>query len=258
MAESNYKTVIQTGRQRSFSTHLIQGIDHINLLRKGMKAMKIQRLWMLSITSLVIVGALGWTVSATVSAKTALSPNLLVQASPEDPAQGQMRKERRRIDFSAAAAQLGTTEAELKEALGVPARPPEGDRPENRPENRPEGSRPARPSFQEAATQLGVSEEQLTQALGLTIDPQTGEPSRPRNRPDLQAAATELGVTKEQLKAALGMPDRPPTEGPQGRRGRLDIAGAATKLGVTEDQLIQALGIPARPAGDRPGDRPGN
>ena len=201
-----------------------------------MKAMRIQRLWMLSMTSLVIVGAIG----CAVSAKTAVNPNLVAQASPQNPTQS--KKPHHRIDFAAAATQLGTTEAALKEALGVPAQPPEG-------------TRPARPSLEEAATQLGVTKDQLTQALGITIDAQTGQPSRPRTRPDLQAAATQLGVTEDQLKTALGMPERSPTEGAQGRHHRFDIAGAATKLGVTEDQLIQALGIPARPDGDRPGDQ---
>lgn len=213
-----------------------------------MKAMRIQRLWAMSATSLLIVGAIG----CAVSAKTAGSPNLVAQASSQDSAQP--RKQHHRIDFSAAATQLGTTEAALKEALGVPAQSPQGDRPENR----LEVTRPARPSLEEAASQLGVTQDQLTQALGITIDPQTGRPSRPRTRPDFQAAATQLGVTEEQLKTALGMPERSTPEGAQGRRGRLDIAGAATKLNVTEEQLIQALGIPARPDGNRAGNRPSN
>ncbi|MBC1303436.1 hypothetical protein GNE12_16105, partial [Trichormus variabilis N2B] len=35
-----------------------------------------------------------------------------------------------RPDFKAAAAKLGVTEQQLKDALGVPAHPPEGNRPD--------------------------------------------------------------------------------------------------------------------------------
>ncbi|NJR65193.1 MAG: hypothetical protein HC772_07505 [Leptolyngbyaceae cyanobacterium CRU_2_3] len=208
--------------------------------------MTMRRLWILSTFSLLIIGATG----CAVSAKTTASPaNLVAQNSSQDLAQNSSQQQprepqpgerHRRIDFAAAAEELGTTETALKEALGVPAQP-EGS--ERRPHDRP------RPNLQEAATQLGVTEEQLTQAFGITIDPQTGEPSRPRTRPNFQAVAAQLGVTEDQLKQALGMPDqsgngdRNGAGRPEGRRSPLDITGAATKLGVTEDQLVRALGI---------------
>ncbi|MBC1303185.1 hypothetical protein GNE12_14815, partial [Trichormus variabilis N2B] len=50
-----------------------------------------------------------------------------------------------RPDFKAAAAKLGVTEQQLKDALGVPAKPPG------------EGQRPPRPDFKAAAAKLGVT-----------------------------------------------------------------------------------------------------
>lgn len=201
-----------------------------------MKTIKFRRLGLLS-AALLMVGSIGYAVSAQSSP---IQGDRIAQSSPTDASpnssEGQRQSGRRpRIDFAAAATQLGTTEAELKEALGLPAQPPEGDRPER-----------MRPNLQEAATTLGVTEDQLLQALGITIDPATGRPSRSGERPDLQAAATQLGVTEEQLKAALGHPgQRANGDRPEGRP-RMDIPGAAAKLGVTEDQLIQALGLPDR------------
>ncbi|HIK56365.1 MAG TPA: hypothetical protein IGS37_14535 [Synechococcales cyanobacterium M55_K2018_004] len=149
----------------------------------------------------------------------------------------------RRIDFAAAAARLGTTEANLRQALGLPAQPlAEGDRP-----NR--GARMTE-RLQQAAAQLNVSEERLRQALGITLDPQTGQLVRPTTRPNLQTAAAQLGVTEEQLRNALGRPGG--ERHGEGRRPRLDIRGAATRLGLTEQQLLDALGIQRRPMYNQP------
>jgi hypothetical protein len=82
-----------------------------------------------------------------------------------------------RIDFAAAAKQLGTTEAQLIEALGLPAKPPEPPSDNN---NRPLYPPPPPPlDIRGAAKKLGVTEAQLIQILGI--------PSRPpgdRNIPD--------------------------------------------------------------------------
>ncbi|MEO1095848.1 MAG: hypothetical protein AAFX01_13215 [Cyanobacteria bacterium J06638_28] len=172
----------------------------------------------LSVASACLLGAVGYAnISNATSAATLVAQN----ASPE---QGQRQGRHHRIDFAAAATELGTTEAELKTALGLPENPPERQRPD----------------LAAAATQLGVTETQLQTALGITI-----ETVRPRTRPDLTAVAADLGVTEAALREALGKP-----EGEGGRQGgrrrpRLDIAGAANQLGVTEDALIEALGIPA-------------
>lgn len=76
------------------------------------------------------------------------------------PPDGQHRPPR--IDFAAAAAKLGVTEAQLKDALGVPANPPN-------PSDR--NQRPPRPDFAAAATKLGVTEAQLKDALGVPANP---------------------------------------------------------------------------------------
>lgn len=197
-----------------------------------------QRLWLLSAASMLLLGAIAHPAQASVSPLTQpgteTAPLLLAQRQrpePSGPAGQQQGRPRRRIDFAAAAARLGTTEANLREALGLPAQP------------RTPGDRANR--LREAADQLNVSEERLRQALGITLDPQTGQPVRPRTRPNLPAAATQLGVTETQLRTALGLPE--PGEGRRSRP-RLDIQGAASRLGVTEQQLREALGIPARPA----------
>ncbi|MEB3164059.1 MAG: hypothetical protein VKK80_12580 [Prochlorothrix sp.] len=124
-----------------------------------------------------------------------------------------------RLDLAGAAATLGTTEAALKEALGV--------------------AEPPRPNFASAASQLGISEAQLYQAMGIPLDAETGEPLPPQTRPDLNAAAGQLGITRDQLIEALGLPLGPPP--------RPDFAAAARQLGVTEAQLIEALGVPPHP-----------
>lgn len=166
----------------------------------------------------------------------------LAQASSQ-PQRGQGRQ-RPRIDFAAAAARLNTTEAELKEALGLPAQRPgnTGNWRENR----------RRPDLQTAAAQLGVSEAQLRQALQTMRTAQPRQPGERRSRPSLQPVATQLGVTEAALRQALSLPE--PGAGwnrPMGNRRRLDIQGAATRLGVTEQQVIDALNLQAFQWGDR-------
>jgi hypothetical protein len=91
--------------------------------------------------------------------------------APNSPPDGQHKPPR--IDFAAAAAKLGVTEAQLKDALGVPANPPS-------PSDR--NQRPPRPNFNDAAKKLGVTEQQLTDALGIPPHPPDGD--RPANPPD--------------------------------------------------------------------------
>lgn len=172
--------------------------------------------------SVIGLGAIG----VAVDKATADAPDAIAQATPATPPEG--GRPHRRIDFAAAASQLGTTEPELRTALGLPAQPPE---------------RP-RPNLPAAASTLGVTEEQLRTALGITIDPQTNRPVPSQTRPNLETAAAQLNVTEEQLRTALGIPDRSPT-GERPARPQLDIAGAATRLGVTQEQVIRALGIEA-------------
>jgi hypothetical protein len=90
---------------------------------------------------------------------TAITQN----AAPFSP-DGQ-RPQRPQIDFAAAAATLNVSEAELREALGVP-------------ENAPTDAqgRPPRPDIQGAAAELGVTEQQLVEALGLPLRRGCGEP----------------------------------------------------------------------------------
>lgn len=203
--------------------------------------MAIQRLLMVS-TAALLLGAMSCSAGNAISANPASGEARVAQASPNsspDSAPSGMgdrggRHSHPRIDWAAAAAKLGTTETELREALGLPVQMRERQR----------------PNLQAAAAQLNVTEAQLQQALGITIDPQTGQPAPPRTRPNLETAAQQLGVTEDQLKTALGFPERGErSEGnrQRGERPRLDIAGAATKLGVTEQQIVDALGLPARP-----------
>ena len=74
-----------------------------------------------------------------------------------------------RPDFAAAATKLGVSEQQLKDALGVPANPPGGDR----------NQRPPRPDFAAAATKLGVTEQQLKDALGVPPHPPGGDRPNP-------------------------------------------------------------------------------
>jgi len=69
-----------------------------------------------------------------------------------------------RLDLAGAAATLGTTEAALQEALGLPLGPP------------------PRPDFAAAARQLGVTEAQLIEALG--VPPHPGASQGQHQRPE--------------------------------------------------------------------------
>ena len=97
-----------------------------------------------------------------------------------------------RPDFADVAAQLGITEEELINALGVPSGGPnirqQGQGPDG--QNRP------RIDLAAAASELGVTEEALKTALG----------ERGQGPPDFAAAAAELGVTEPALIDALGVP----------------------------------------------------
>ena len=62
------------------------------------------------------------------------------------------------------------TEQQLKDALGVPANPPNpGER----------NQRPPRPDFAAAAAKLGVTEQQLKDALGVPPHPNGDRPASP-------------------------------------------------------------------------------
>jgi len=182
----------------------------------------------------------GTCVCVALNQATAQSPKRLAQNSSQPNQQQEGRKNHRGPDFAAAAQKLGISEAQLKEALGVPATPPAP------------GERPPRPDFKAAAAKLGITEQQLVDALGVPPHPP---------RPDFAAAAQKLGVSEANLKAALGVPENPPTTppAPGERPPRPDFKAAAEKLGVTEQQLMDALGKPPHPPedGNQPnGDRP--
>uniref|UniRef100_A0A832H380 Uncharacterized protein n=1 Tax=Oscillatoriales cyanobacterium SpSt-402 TaxID=2282168 RepID=A0A832H380_9CYAN len=153
----------------------------------------------------------------------------LAQNSTQPGAPQGQRRPPRQIDFATAAAKLGVSEAQLKDALGV---------------NNADGQK-QRPDIQGAATKLGVTEQQLVQALGL--------PQRPPGH-NFAEAASQLGVTETQLKEALGIPNSPPNPGDRAQRPpRPDFEAAAAKLGVTEQRLVEVLRIPTRPhSGERP------
>lgn len=91
--------------------------------------------------------------------------------TPAGEQQGQSRRPRRKIDFAAAAQKLGVTEAQLKDALEIPATPeaPDGTR------------RRSRPDLNAAATKLGVTEEKLRDALGISA--RRPDDANPSNQP---------------------------------------------------------------------------
>ena len=101
---------------------------------------------------------------------TGNSNTVLAQSQPEP---SQERRHPPRIDFAAAAKQLGVTEAELIEALGLPAKPPEPPSENNRPP-RPRLDIPG------AAKKLGVSEAELIKILGIPPRP-PGDRNLPQN-----------------------------------------------------------------------------
>ncbi|MEG4802455.1 hypothetical protein QUB63_15240 [Microcoleus sp. ARI1-B5] len=112
--------------------------------------------------------------SFTLGDRTTVSFNIALAQS--QPAPDRERRHPPRIDFAAAAKQLGITEAELIEALGLPAKPPEPPSDNNRPLYPPP---PPPLDIPGAAKKLGVTEARLIQILGI--------PPRPpgdRNIPD--------------------------------------------------------------------------
>lgn len=197
----------------------------------------------LLIASSLLIGTTGMALYPAAAANLPGANGMTIaQAAPAPPEQSPAEqrppgRQHRQIDFAAAASELGISEAELREALGVTAD-----------SSTQTGHR--RLDIPGAAASLNVTEERLVEALGI--------PPRPP-RPDLAAAADRLGVSEDELKAALGIPENPPAEGARSQRPpRSDFAAAAATLGVSEQQLVEALGIPARPPGDRPDDRPAN
>ncbi|MEG5101513.1 MULTISPECIES: hypothetical protein [unclassified Microcoleus] len=102
------------------------------------------------------------------------SNTVLAQSQPEP---NQERRHPPRIDFAAAAKQLGVTEAELIEALGLPAKPPEPPSENNRPPNPPP---PPPLDIPGAAKKLGVTEAELIKILGIPPRP-PGDRNLPQN-----------------------------------------------------------------------------
>jgi hypothetical protein len=102
------------------------------------------------------------------------SNTVLAQSSPE-PSQ-ERRNPPPRIDFPAAAKQLGVTEAELIKALGLPAKPPEPPTDNNCPPPPP----PPRLDIPGASKKLGVTEAQLIKVLGIPPRP-PGDRNTPQN-----------------------------------------------------------------------------
>ena len=175
----------------------------------------------------VVIGAFG----CLAQNQTVAQPsNSLAQNSSQPDQPQQEPRNHRGPDFAAAAQKLGISEAQLKEALGVPANPTPGQR-------------PPRPDFKAAAAKLGITEQQLVDALGI--------PPHPPG-PNFAAAAQKLGVSEAKLKEALGVPANPPSTppAPGQRPPRPDFKAAAAKLGVTEQQLMDALGKPPHPPED--------
>ncbi len=104
-----------------------------------------------------------------------LSSNTLLAQSQPKPSQE--RRHPPRIDFATAAKKLGVTEAQLIEALGLPAKPPAPPT-ENNP---PPGPPPPPPlDIPGAAKKLGVTEAQLIKVLGIPARP-PGDRNLPQN-----------------------------------------------------------------------------
>ena len=96
-------------------------------------------------------------------------------------------------DFAGAAAQLGTTETELRNDL-------------REAHQRGSGVRGVPEAFAAVADQYGVTTEELLMALNL--------PTERPSRPDLTAAAEQLGVSEDELREALKDNFRHYGEGP--------------------------------------------
>ncbi|MGB3613343.1 MAG: hypothetical protein WBA10_06060 [Elainellaceae cyanobacterium] len=180
---------------------------------------------------------LGTTAQISVAARPGPMAQSATSEETRPPQEGRKhgRGHRHHIDLTTAAAELGTTEPELREALGLPENP----------------EAHGRERFEAAAIQLGVSEADLREALGITLDPETGRLMRPQTRPDLGAAAARLDVTEAELRDAFGGRGG----GQHGQRPQLDVAGAAEAFGVSEAELTELLGIQNRPSGPRTGSR---
>ena len=106
--------------------------------------------------------------------QTTVSSNTLLAQSPPEPSQE--RRHPPRIDFATAAKQLGVTEAQLIEALGLPTKPPAPPSDNNCPPPPP----PPRLDIPGAAKKLGVTEAQLIQVLGIPPRP-PGDRNLPQN-----------------------------------------------------------------------------
>ena len=132
--------------------------------------MKIASLLALPATALL----LGFSSLSFPDRTTVNSNTVLAQSQPKP---SQERRHPPRIDFAAAAKQLGVTEAQLIEALGLPAKPPEPPTENNRP---PEPPPPPPLDIPGAATKLGVTEAQLIEILGIPPRP-TGDRNIPPN-----------------------------------------------------------------------------
>ncbi|MEB3289765.1 MAG: hypothetical protein VKI82_07610 [Leptolyngbya sp.] len=115
-----------------------------------------------------------------------------------------------RPDLAAAAAQLGTTEEELRTSLHEHMQSQHQSRPGQGPQAGP-------PDFTALAQQYGVSEAEFRSILGIP------------NRPDLAAAASQLGVSEAALRDALR--SAAPGPGPGGRPGPSDRPGPSGRPG---------------------------
>jgi|GEM_PF-1968046 U5 snRNP spliceosome subunit len=104
-----------------------------------------------------------------------LSSNTLLAQSQPKPSQE--RRHPPRIDFATAAKKLGVTEAQLIEALGLPAKPPAPPTQNNRPPSPPP---PPPLDIPGAAKKLGVTEAQLIKFLGIPPRP-PGDRNLPQN-----------------------------------------------------------------------------
>jgi hypothetical protein len=143
----------------------------VNIFRLAIVTiMKIASLLALPATALL----LGFSSLTFPDRTTANSNTVLAQSQPEP---SQERRHPPRIDFAAAAKQLGVTEAELIEALGLPAKPPEPPSDNNRPPIPPPGPPLDIPG---AAKKLGVTEAELIQILGIPPRP-PGDRNLPQN-----------------------------------------------------------------------------
>jgi hypothetical protein len=135
----------------------------------------IQKCQRVGISSLVLIG---FSLLGVATVANAMKPARSPQSSETKPQEQQAdRKPKRvRIDFAVAAAKLGTTEAKLKAALGIPAQPPQPEKAGAQEPKKPEQRRP-RLDIKGAATKLGVTEQKLIEALGLPAKP-PGEPGQ--------------------------------------------------------------------------------